>query len=170
MRQRPQRKQAPRMNWTEKLEQIEAKLRGAFRQVDSELHGLAHLREVAILAGRIAAELDQDVEAAMVAGFLHDCGRVDDSVGSDHARDSARLARALLKERFPHLDAERICEAIRHHADGLLTGDPLAGAVWDADRLTLGRAGIALREELLSTRPGRRLARRRRVSGASAER
>jgi HD superfamily phosphodiesterase len=103
-----------------------------------------------------------DVEAAMVGGFLHDCGRMNDGGGRQHALDSAEIARRLLKECFPHRDSGRICEAMRRHADGDVTDDPLTGAVWDADRLTLARLGYEVREELLSTPAGNRMARQRR--------
>ena len=141
------------------LDRIEATLSGKLRYYDSELHGLSHLREVSLLAGQIAAEAGADVETAMVAGFLHDCGRMNDGGGNRHARDSAELAEPLLKECFPHLDAGRVLEAIRFHADGLPAEDPIAGAVWDADRLTLTRLGRAVREDLLSTESGKRMAR-----------
>lgn len=125
---------------------------------DSWLHGLAHLREVALLAGLIATEMGTDVESAMVAGFLHDCGRQDDGGGNQHAIDSARLAADLLRDQFPHLDATHICDAIRRHADGQITADPLAGAVWDADRLTLERLGKQVCADKLSTSFGKQLA------------
>lgn len=114
-----------------------------------------------MLAGWIAQRSEADVEAAMVAGFLHDCGRVDDGGGNRHAHDSATIARRLLPRTFAHLPIGRICEAIARHADGQITDDPLAGALWDADRLTLTRLGRDVREDLLSTEPGRRLLARR---------
>jgi putative nucleotidyltransferase with HDIG domain len=141
------------------MNRIEAKLGSRLRYYDSDLHGLSHLREVAILAGRIAAESGVDVEAAMVAGFLHDCGRMNDGGGNVHAIDSAKLARPLLAQLFPHLDANKICEAIAAHADGMTTDDLLVGALWDADRLTLERLGRTVREDLLSTPAARRMLR-----------
>jgi uncharacterized protein len=145
----------------DQLARIESVCSREFRVFDSELHGLSHLRQVSVLAGQIAAEIGADVESAMVAGFLHDCGRVNDNGGNQHAIDSAELARPVLQRHFPHLDASRICDAIARHADGEVTADPLAGALWDADRLTLVRLGHRIREELLSTSAGRRLARQR---------
>ena len=124
---------------------------------DSWLHGLAHLREVALLAGWIAREVGENVEEAMVAGFLHDCGRQDDGSGNQHAIDSEQLARPILLERFPHLDVKCLCQAIRYHADGQVTDDPLIGAVWDADRLTLERLGYEVDVERLSTSAGKQL-------------
>ena len=139
------------------LSRIEARLGDKLRYYDSELHGLSHLREVALLAGKIAAESAVDVETAMVAGFLHDCGRIDDGGGNVHAIDSAKLAHPLLTRLFPHLDADKVCRAIAAHADGLTTDDLLVGALWDADRLTLERLGRIVRESLLSTPAAKRM-------------
>ena len=139
------------------LQDIEVKCQGRLRYYGSDLHGLDHLREVALLAGHIAAEMGSDVEASMVAGFLHDCGRMNDGGGNQHAHDSAKLAEPILAECFLNLDAPAILEAIRLHADGLTTDDPIAGALWDADRLTLIRLGMKVRPELLSTSAARRM-------------
>jgi uncharacterized protein len=142
-----------------RLAEIESACGDGFACHDSWLHGTAHLREVALLAGYIASQSGADMESAMVAGFLHDCGRVDDGGGNRHAHDSACQALAILQKHFPHLDADRLCDTIRCHADGKVTDDPIAGAVWDADRLTLERLGYGVREDMLSTTEGRRLAR-----------
>ena len=146
------------------LSGIEAKCDGRFTCYDSVLHGIGHLREVALLAGEIAFRMGQDVEAAMVAGFLHDCGRVDDAGGRQHAIDSVAIARPVLEECFPHLALNRICDAIARHADGTITDDPVASAVWDADRLTLSRLGKEVREELLSTPAAKEMLRKRRIA------
>ncbi|MFW6061664.1 MAG: HD domain-containing protein [Planctomycetota bacterium] len=143
------------------LVRIESTFHDRLPALQSWIHGRAHLREVSMLAGWIAQRSEADVEAAMVAGFLHDCGRVDDGGGNRHAHDSATIARRLLPRTFAHLPIGRICEAIARHADGQITDDPLAGALWDADRLTLTRLGRDVREDLLSTEPGRRLLARR---------
>lgn len=148
----------PTTDFPKMLAKIESRVAGRIRYYDSALHGLGHLREVALLAGRIAAESDADVETAMVAGFLHDCARVDDGGGNWHAIASAELARPLLEQCFPRLDAEKICYAIAAHADGGTTTDPLVGALWDADRLTLIRLMRPVSLSLLSTAAGRSLA------------
>jgi len=125
------------------------------------LHGLSHLRRVAILSGRLASATGEDVEAAVVMGFLHDGARTDDKGGNGHAHDSAVLARQLLKMFYPHLEADRICDAIARHADGEVTGDTLTACLWDADRLELKRIGRTIDLDLLSTRVAKRLARAR---------
>ena len=143
------------------LSRIEVRLSGKLRYYDSELHGLSHLREVALLAGRIAADSGVDVETAVVMGFLHDCGRMNDGGGNGHAIDSARLARPLLRQLFPHLDGDKVCQAIAAHADGGTTDDLLVGSLWDADRLTLERLGRTVREDLLSTPAAKRMLKER---------
>jgi HD superfamily phosphodiesterase len=130
-------------------------------QTQLRLHGLEHLREVARLAGRIAAGESHDrlrVISAIVAGFLHDMGRVHDGHDPAHGPKSRDLAGRVLREQFPHLPADPIALAIEAHADGCVTADPVAAAVWDADRLTLARAGITPRAEFFSTATGRGLA------------
>lgn len=146
----------------ELLARAEAVCLSACCLADTRLHGVDHLREVAELAGRLM--IDEGcggplVEAVVYAGFLHDAGRVDDGAGNGHAHVSAELAGEVLARCAPHLPAETICNAIRLHADGLTTDEPIAAALWDADRLTLGRAGITPRLEYFSTAAGRRRAR-----------
>jgi len=85
---------------------------------DLGLHGIDHLRRVAILSGRLAVAVGEDVESAVVMGFLHDSARRNDGGGNGHAHDSAVLARELIERFYPHLDVDRICEAIAGHADG----------------------------------------------------
>ncbi|MHB9031383.1 MAG: HD domain-containing protein [Candidatus Latescibacterota bacterium] len=123
----------------------------------TEIHGLEHLRRVACTAGRIALWENEDMKAAVVGGFLHDCARVNDGGGQEHAYDSAIIAEEVLRRHFPELDADRVVFAIHHHAAGLIAEDLLVGAIWDADRLDLVRLGVRVRTELLSTRIAKRV-------------
>lgn len=123
------------------------------------IHGMSHLRRVAILSGRLAVAVGEDVESAVVMGFLHDSARKNDGNDIEHAHDSAILARELLERFYPSLDADRICEAIAGHADGKVTSDPLTACLWDADRLELKRIGRTIDLGLLSTETARRLIR-----------
>ncbi len=125
------------------------------------LHGISHLRRVAILSGRLANAVGEDVESAVVMGFLHDCARRNDKNDIDHARDSEVLARGLIERFYSHLDVDRICEAIAGHADGEVTSDPFTGCLWDADRMELKRIGRTIDLDLLSTKVAKRLVRRR---------
>lgn len=139
----------------ELLARAESVCLSACTLADTRLHGVDHLREV---AGRIMIAqggCGELIEAVVYAGYLHDAGRVDDGAGNAHAHASAELAEQVLPRIAPHLPAEPICHAIRHHADGKITDEPIAAALWDADRLTLGRAGIAPKLQFFSTDAGR---------------
>ncbi|HPB62000.1 MAG TPA: HD domain-containing protein [Rectinema sp.] len=131
------------------LDEIESKLQGKVRYYKSTIHGISHLRAVSLLAGELAPP--EFKKAAMIAGFLHDIGRKNDFGGRQHAVDSAIIARPLITSIWPEVDIEKICYAIEHHADGLTTDDPLIGAIWDADRITLSRLGRKINTSLLST-------------------
>jgi len=121
------------------------------------VHGMAHLRRVAYTAGRIAGATGENVEGAIVAGFLHDCARTDEGGGNSHAHASAEIARELMGRFYPHLDMGRLCEGIARHADGTATADLLIGSIWDADRLDLRRLGIHVEADMLSTALARRI-------------
>jgi ribonuclease Y len=55
---------------------------------------LQHSKEVSVISGIMAAELDLDVQLAKRAGLLHDIGRaLDQQTDGDHAQAGAELAR-----------------------------------------------------------------------------
>ena len=142
-----------------RLWKIEHKLAGHIKISNRVLHGVDHWREVALLAGKIANDSGADVESAMVAGFLHDVGRTNEFYDPAHGRESARIAKPLIEQYYPHIDADKVCDAIARHADGMITDDPVEGSLWDADRLALRRIGLTIREDLLSTDAGKRILR-----------
>ena len=126
---------------------------------DLGIHGFPHLVQVATTAGLIATELGEDIQSAVVGGFLHDCARTNDAGGRGHAIDSAILGAWLLGRFFPELDAnrKRICEAISWHADGKTTNDMLIACIWDADRLDLKRLHRVIDPRFLSTDVAKRM-------------
>jgi uncharacterized protein len=65
----------------------------------------------------------------------------------------ALLARALRGHCFELRDGKfgLLCEALEAHTLGRLDARPDIATCWDADRLDLGRVGIAPRKELLSS-------------------
>lgn len=123
------------------------------------LHGIEHVRKAAenarILAG---AECPDFYDDAVLGAYLHDIGRTEDGAGNLHAISGAKIAEKMLKKHWSHLDCERIVYAIRYHADGLVSDDPLVGAIWDADRLELGRVGIPMSAVKFSTKTAKEMA------------
>lgn len=127
-------------------------------------HELDHMRRTAVLAGQIAAVTPgADVLGAILGGAFHDIGRENDGHDPHHGPRGARLvARHRLLD--PWLgrirDPNVVLFAIQHHSDPFVTDDPTAGAVWDADRLELRRAGELPDLARFSTVEGKRRARR----------
>ncbi|MFO0612805.1 MAG: HDOD domain-containing protein [Polyangiaceae bacterium] len=130
----------------------------------SQRNGEGHLRDHALLVGRLAVALDPGTREGFVAGVLHDLGhRVcdeRDEAGGRHTVLGSYLA-ALWG--FP----ASIVEAIQRHHDPPrgTTPPPLATLVWAADQLA-DRGSAALEGDGLVELVGSDLARTWREAGA----
>ncbi|MBC7333548.1 MAG: ribonuclease Y [Actinobacteria bacterium] len=104
---------------------------------------LAHSKEVAFIAGIIAAELGENVKKAKRAGLLHDIGKaLSHDIEGSHALIGAELARRL------HED-EEVCHAIEAHHNEVEAKTILDVIVQAADAISGARPG-ARRETLES--------------------
>jgi len=104
---------------------------------------LLHSKEVAYVAGVIAAELGMNIKKAKRAGLLHDIGKaLTHDIEGSHAIIGAELARRLNED-------EDICHAIESHHNEVEAVSVLDVIIQAADQISGGRPG-ARREALES--------------------
>ena len=121
---------------------------------------LAHCREVGVLAGMMAEELDMDAALARRAGLLHDISKgLDHELGSDPTQSGAALARSCG-------ESDEVVEVIETHDQEIPTRPAIAILVQAADAISTGRPGARKEkveeyirrlkriEEIASTHPG----------------
>jgi len=96
---------------------------------------LQHAKEVAILAGNMAAEMGLDVQAAKRAGILHDVGK---GMTHEHEGTHVELGHRLCKK---HGESEIVLNAIRAHHDEEPHFFPETFLVTAADAISGSRPG-----------------------------
>lgn len=104
---------------------------------ETALKAVDHLNGVAMAAAYLAERRGEDPELAAIAGLLHDMYAYTAGTYEDHAHRGAELARRILKEIgvTDEAETEKICSAIYHHDDKLVTDDPFDEILKDADVL-----------------------------------
>jgi ribonuclease Y len=104
---------------------------------------LAHTKEVATLAGLLAAELGLDVKAVKRAALLHDIGKAaDQGTETSHALLSAELAKKYNED-------ARVVNIIAAHHEEVAPQFPEAVLLQAADSLSAARPGA--RREIMET-------------------
>lgn len=94
-----------------------------------------HSMEVGFLAGMMAVEMGEDVQAARRAGLLHDIGKaLDHSIEGSHAVIGADFAKK-------HGEAEKVCHAIRSHHEDEQPKTAIAYITQAADAISGARPG-----------------------------
>jgi uncharacterized protein len=122
------------------------------------IHGLPHWARVLETGLRLSAETGADPEVVALFAIFHDSCRTSEGWDHGHGRRGAARAVALRGKAF-ELEDDRFAllhHACVHHTDGETDGDPTVRTCWDADRLDLGRVGIAPLPRFLCTDPARR--------------
>jgi len=124
-------------------------------------HGVAHWARVLENGLRIAEHTGANVRVVTLFALYHDSRRENEAVDPGHGARGGELARATRARWFETSDAELelLVEACRYHTDGLIDGDITVQSCWDADRLDLGRVGIAPQPDRLCTDAARALLR-----------
>lgn len=108
-------------------------------------HGISHWARVyengLLLAGRNGA----NVKIVELFAVFHDAGRMNEVTDRGHGRRGAELARTLRGAHFtlPDEELDLLDFACTYHTRGYTEADLTVQTCWDADRLDLGRVGIA---------------------------
>ena len=122
-------------------------------------HGVVHWARVLENGLRIAEQTGANARVVTLFALFHDARRQNEAVDPGHGARGGELARATRSRWYDASDAEveLLVEACRLHTDGRTEGDVTLQACWDADRLDLGRVGIAPLPHRLCTDAGRSL-------------
>jgi len=126
-----------------------------FQLGDMSIHGPAHWLKVFHNATMLAdGTPGADLIVVQLFALLHDCERQNESFDPGHGPRAAARARQMHAIGRLPISVQQLyllCDAASAHADGLISSDPTIGVCWDADRLDLPRAGIAVDARFLST-------------------
>jgi uncharacterized protein len=109
------------------------------------IHGSAHWARVRNNGLRLAQETGANPQVVELFAFLHDSQRLNDGHDPQHGARAARFAASLQSSHLDLSDSdfELLRFACEFHTDGLTEADVTVQTCWDADRLDLGRIGIA---------------------------
>jgi uncharacterized protein len=144
------------------LRHVMAVVRQEFVHIDWHgAHGSRHWARVRLHGLAIAARTGASVRVVELFALLHDARRRDEWVDPGHGVRSALLVGELGAEALGVSREEEalLAFACRHHSDGMVDADISVQACWDADRLDLGRVGIAPDPDRLCTDAARDLLR-----------
>lgn len=102
---------------------------------DEQSAAFVHLYGVSLAATMIAKKRGLDPELLSMAAMLHDLYAYKTGSYDDHAHKGAELAGKILKklELTDEVETEKICSAIYHHDDKLVTDGAMEEALKDAD-------------------------------------
>ena len=131
---------------------------GQFKLDLDGIHGVSHWMRVHANGVRLAASTGADVDVITWFALLHDCCRFSNWSDPDHGPRAAMFARAHRQEidlGQPQFDL--LLGAVTCHTVGCSsTADVTIRTCLDADRLDIGRVGVAPLARLLFTDEARR--------------
>ena len=120
-------------------------------------HGRRHWQRVLENGLRLAEHTGADREIVALFALMHDLGRQNEGIDSEHGVRSAQIA-SELRTAHPFLDGKRfqiLYTACEQHNLGYTEGDITVQTCWDADRLDLGRIGMMPEPRYLCTAAAR---------------
>ena len=116
-------------------------------------HGKEHWQRVFENGQRLAERTGADRQILALFALMHDLGRQNEGIDSEHGGRSAQIAREL-RTVHSFLDDTRfqiLYTACEQHNLGYTEGDVTMQTCWDADRLDLGRTGMMPNPRYLCT-------------------
>lgn len=127
------------------------------RVYDSEIHGLAHWRQVEFNGLLLAKKTGADITVVRLFALFHDSKRESDGYDETHGGRGAEFAKKCREEKlFEVTDEqfEKLFHACRNHTIERSSGDATIDTCYDADRLDLGRVDIPLDPMKMATTAG----------------
>jgi uncharacterized protein len=108
-------------------------------------HGVSHWARVLENGLRLAETTGAISDVVQLFAVFHDSRRLNEATDHGHGRRGADLAAEYRGRLFdlPDADFALLYEACADHTDGLTEADITVQTCWDADRLDLGRVGMA---------------------------
>jgi len=117
-------------------------------------HGIGHWARVRENGLCVAARLvDVNTRVVELFAIFHDAKRMNEGIDKGHGYRGAELAKSLRGSLFelPDEEFELLYTACCFHTDGHTESEITVQTCWDADRLDLGRVGIAPHPRYLCT-------------------
>ncbi|MCQ2099509.1 uncharacterized protein SAMN05720766_104159 [Fibrobacter sp. UWH9] len=127
------------------------------RVYDSNIHGLAHWRQVEFNGLLLAKKTKADVTVVRLFALFHDSKRESDGYDSKHGGRGAEFALKCREEKLFEItdeQFEKLYHACKHHTTERSSGDPTIDTCYDADRLDLGRVDFLLDPQKMATSAG----------------
>jgi uncharacterized protein len=128
-----------------------------FKLAPEGVHGVPHWARVAENGRRLAERTGAHRDIVTLFSYLHDACRASEDWDPERGARAAQLAS---RWRGVYFDLSRtnfdlLYTAIAAQGDGLLEGDVTLQTCWDADRLDIGRVGVAIIPSRLCTEAAR---------------
>ncbi|MCQ2092155.1 MAG: hypothetical protein MJY85_05700 [Fibrobacter sp.] len=127
------------------------------RVYDSEIHGLAHWRQVEFNGLLLAKKTGADITVVRLFALFHDSKRESDGYDDTHGGRGAEFAKKCREEKLFEItdeQFEKLYHACKNHTTERSSDDPTIDTCYDADRLDLGRVGIKLDPQKMASTAG----------------
>lgn len=131
------------------------------RIYDSDIHGLAHWRQVEFNGLLLAKKTKADIVVVRLFALFHDSKRESDGYDETHGRRGAEFAKQCREQKLFEITDEqfqKLYHACANHTTERSSGDPTIDTCYDADRLDLGRVGFRLNPAKMASAAGAQIA------------